>query len=133
MSDLNEKPGEATADVAKATASQTSFAGRIRNYFLTCLVVAGPLAITVWLVWSIVTWVDDLVRPLIPPAYRPESYMPWPIPGTSMIIAFIVLTLLGFSDRQPGRAYPCRTRRKLTEPDAHCTADLQTMKQDLSS
>jgi uncharacterized membrane protein len=57
--------------VAKATASQTSFAGRIRNYFLTSLVVAGPLAITAWLVWSIVTWVDDLVRPLIPPAYWP--------------------------------------------------------------
>jgi hypothetical protein len=57
MSDLNEKPGEAmAADVAEATASQTSFAGRIRNYFLTSLVVAGPLAITVWLVWSIVTW-----------------------------------------------------------------------------
>ena len=36
MSDLNEKPGEAmAAGVAKATASQTSFAGRIRNYFLT--------------------------------------------------------------------------------------------------
>jgi hypothetical protein len=36
MSGLNEKPGEAmAADVAKATASQTSFAGRIRNYFLT--------------------------------------------------------------------------------------------------
>jgi hypothetical protein len=58
MSDLNEKPGEAmAAGVAKATASQTtSFAGRIRNYFLTSLVVAGPLAITVWLVWSVVTW-----------------------------------------------------------------------------
>ena len=56
MSDLNEKPGEAmAAGVAKATASQTSFAGRIRNYFLTSLVVAGPLAITVWLVWSVVT------------------------------------------------------------------------------
>jgi hypothetical protein len=39
MSDLNEKPGEAmAAGVAKATASQTSFAGRIRNYFLTSLV-----------------------------------------------------------------------------------------------
>jgi uncharacterized membrane protein len=88
MSDLNEKPGEAmAAGVAKATASQTSFAGRIRNYFLTSLVVAGPLAITVWLVWSIVTWVDDLVRPLIPPAYRPESYMPWPIPGRRMTTA----------------------------------------------
>ena len=35
---------------------------RIRNYFLTGLIVAGPVAITLWLVWSFVTWVDDLVR-----------------------------------------------------------------------
>src|SRR5262249_15235054 len=41
-------------------------------------------------------WVDNLVRPLIPPTYRPESYLPWPIPGTGLIIAFIALTLLGF-------------------------------------
>jgi uncharacterized membrane protein len=96
MSEI-EKPGDVTAaDVAKVAASQTSFAARIRNYFLTGLVVAGPLAITVWLVWSIITWVDDFVRPLIPPTYRPESYMPWPIPGTGLIIAFLVLTLLGF-------------------------------------
>ncbi len=76
--------------------SHTSLAGRIRNYFLTGLVVAGPLAITVWLIWSIVTWVDGLVRPLIPPVYRPETYLPWPIPGTGLVLAFIVLTLLGF-------------------------------------
>jgi hypothetical protein len=57
MNDVDLKPGDAmAAGVAKATASQTSFAGRIRNYFLTSLVVAGPLAITVWLVWSVVTW-----------------------------------------------------------------------------
>src|SRR6476661_7511075 len=69
---------------------------RIRNYFLTGLIVAGPLAITVYLTWSFITWVDDLVRPVIPPALRPETYLPVSIPGTGLIIAFIVLTLLGF-------------------------------------
>jgi len=97
MSEFDEKPEEpSAADVAKAAAPQTSVASRIRNYFLTGLVVAGPLAITVWLIWSIVTWVDSFVRPLIPPAYRPESYLPWPIPGTGLIIAIVALTLLGF-------------------------------------
>ena len=39
---------------------------RIRTYFLTGLVVAGPGAVTLWLIWWFVTWVDNLVRPLIP-------------------------------------------------------------------
>ncbi|HEY1473808.1 MAG TPA: DUF502 domain-containing protein [Pseudolabrys sp.] len=74
----------------------TSVAGRIRNYFLTGLIVAGPVAVTIWLVWSFINWVDGVVRPLIPPAYRPETYLPWPIPGSGLVIAFVALTLLGF-------------------------------------
>jgi uncharacterized membrane protein len=72
------------------------FGSRIRNYFLTGLIVTGPVAITIYLVWSIVTWVDDLVRPFIPATYRPETYLPVKIPGTGLIIAFLALTLLGF-------------------------------------
>jgi len=95
MADFDPKLDDMLATTA-ATPSQTSLAGRIRNYFLTGLVVAGPLAVTAWLIWSIVNWVDDLVRPLIPPVYRPETYLPWPIPGTGLVLAVIVLTLLGF-------------------------------------
>src|SRR5215208_2691245 len=69
---------------------------RIRTYFLTGLIVAGPVAITIWLVWSFVTWVDDLVRPFIPIAYRPETYLPIKVPGFGLIIAFVALTTLGF-------------------------------------
>jgi uncharacterized membrane protein len=97
MADKIEKPGdELAADIEAVTASQTSAAGRIRNYFLTGLVVAGPVLITAYLSWSFINWVDDLVRPFIPAAYRPETYLPWPIPGTGLVIAFFALTLLGF-------------------------------------
>jgi uncharacterized membrane protein len=93
----DQQPGEElAADVQATSSSQTGIAGRIRNWFLTGLIVAGPLAVTAWLIWSFITWVDGVVRPLIPPAYRPESYLPWPIPGTGLIVAFVALTLLGF-------------------------------------
>ncbi len=71
-------------------------ASRIRNYFLTGLIVAGPVLVTVWLVWWFVTWVDNWVRPFIPQAYRPETYLPVDIPGFGLVIAFAALTLLGF-------------------------------------
>ena len=69
---------------------------RIRNYFLTGLVLTGPLFVTLYLTWSFVTWVDDLVRPFIPVAYRPETYLPVKVPGSGLVIAFVALTLLGF-------------------------------------
>lgn len=75
---------------------QTGLMGRFRNYFLTGLVVTGPIAITFYLVWWFVTWVDGLVRPFVPVDYRPETYLPFPIPGSGLIVAVVALTLLGF-------------------------------------
>ena len=70
--------------------------GRLRNYFLTGLVLVGPLYITVSLTWWFINWVNDLVRPFIPLAYRPETYLPVKVPGTGLVIAFVGLTMLGF-------------------------------------
>ncbi len=69
---------------------------RLRNYFLTGLIVAGPIFVTTYLTWWFITWVDDLVRPFVPPALRIETYVPFRIPGTGLIIAIVALTLLGF-------------------------------------
>lgn len=97
MNEMGQKPGEEMSeDVREMASSHTSLVGRLRNYFLTGLVVAGPLFITVYLTWSFITWVDNWVRPFIPEPYRPETYLPWPIPGTGLVIAIVALTLLGF-------------------------------------
>jgi uncharacterized membrane protein len=69
---------------------------RLRNYFLTGLILVAPAYITISLTWWFINWVDDLVRPFIPVAYRPETYLPVKIPGLGLIIVFITLTLLGF-------------------------------------
>jgi len=69
---------------------------RFRNYFLTGLIVAGPVAITLYLTWWFVNWVDSIVRPFVPTAYRPETYLPFGLPGSGLIVAVVALTLLGF-------------------------------------
>jgi len=93
MANDNEQNKRLSGSPAKPAPGMMS---RIRNYFLTGLVVAGPGAVTLWLIWWFVTWVDNLVRPLIPVAYRPETYLPVNIPGLGLIIVFAALTLLGF-------------------------------------
>jgi uncharacterized membrane protein len=74
----------------------TGVASRIRNYFLTGLVLTGPVYITISLTWWFINWVDELVRPVIPAAFRPETYLPFHIPGLGLIIVFLALTTLGF-------------------------------------
>jgi uncharacterized membrane protein len=85
--------------VTPAPETPPGFMARVRNNFLTGLIVAGPVAITIYLTWWFVTWVDGFVRPFIPADYRPETYLPWRIPGSGLVIAFVALTLLGFLTR----------------------------------
>jgi uncharacterized membrane protein len=77
-------------------AAPRGFTARFRNYFLTGLIVAGPIAITFYITWWFVTWVDGLVRPFVPVDYRPETYLPFGLPGSGLVVAVIALTLLGF-------------------------------------
>src|SRR3974377_1581795 len=97
MSNLDPNPGTLSpASGGEMTLPRGGLMSRLRNYFLTGLVLVGPLFITVNLTWWFINWVDDLVRPFIPAAYRPETYLPIHIPGTGLIIALIALTVLGF-------------------------------------
>jgi uncharacterized membrane protein len=73
-----------------------AFGSGIRTWFLTGVVVAGPLAVTVWLVGWFTGTVDAFVRPLVPPQLWPDTYLPVRVPGTGVALAFIGLTLLGF-------------------------------------
>jgi uncharacterized membrane protein len=70
--------------------------GGLHNYFLTGLVVTGPVAITLYLIWTFIKWVDGWVKPFIPQRYLPETYLPFQIPGFGLIVAVIGLTLVGF-------------------------------------
>ena len=69
---------------------------RFRNYFLTGIVVAAPVSITIYLTWTFINWVDGWVKPLIPSVYNPDTYLPFSVPGVGLVFAIIMLTLLGF-------------------------------------
>ncbi|MCF6443294.1 DUF502 domain-containing protein [Nereida sp. MMG025] len=46
---------------------------RIRSNFLTGLVVIAPIGLTIWLIWSVVGWIDGFVLPLVPNAWQPDK------------------------------------------------------------
>jgi uncharacterized membrane protein len=45
--------------------------------------------------WTFITFVDNLVVPIVPIDYRPSNYLPFSIPGLGLIIVFIFTTLVG--------------------------------------
>ena len=69
----------------------------LRNSFLTGIVIVTPLGVTFYLIVTFVGFVDNVVKPLIPPRYNPENYLPgdFTIPGLGVLIAVVMLTALG--------------------------------------
>ncbi len=45
----------------------------LRTSFLTGIVVIAPIGVTIWLIWTLVGWVDSFVWPFVPNAYHPEE------------------------------------------------------------
>ncbi|MHA1517037.1 MAG: DUF502 domain-containing protein, partial [Alphaproteobacteria bacterium] len=49
--------------------TSSHFLARLRGYFLTGLIIVGPVAITIYVVWWFINLVDGWVKPLIPESY----------------------------------------------------------------
>ncbi|MGB1236178.1 MAG: DUF502 domain-containing protein [Planktomarina sp.] len=47
----------------------------IRANFLTGLIIIAPIGLTIWLIISVVGWIDGFVLPLVPDAYQPDRYI----------------------------------------------------------
>ncbi len=72
-----------------------SFAARFRNHFFAGVLVSAPIAITLWLAWNVVGFVDDRIHPLIPPRWSPSTYLTFDLPGFGIVIVAAGLTLIG--------------------------------------
>lgn len=58
------------ADAPKKT--QPGWISAIRSNFLTGVVIVAPIGLTVWLIWTVTGWIDNIVLPLVPDAYQPD-------------------------------------------------------------
>ena len=68
---------------------------KIRSWFITGILVLTPIILTVYVAWAFITFVDNLVVPIVPIDYRPSNYLPFSIPGLGLIIVFTFTTLVG--------------------------------------
>lgn len=68
---------------------------RLRNYFLTGLIIVGPVGITLYVVWWFINLVDAWVKPWVPQIYLPETYLPFTVPGVGLIFSITGLIIIG--------------------------------------
>ena len=69
---------------------------KVRRYFFTGLAITAPLGITIYLSFIFINFVDNNVKNLVPNKYNPDTYLPFDIPGTGLIVAIISIIIIGF-------------------------------------
>jgi len=65
---------------------------RIRNYFITGILVLIPIGITVYLTLFLI----KISSKILPKALNPDYYLPYNIPGLEIIISLLLITLIGW-------------------------------------
>ncbi|WP_397543137.1 DUF502 domain-containing protein [Roseovarius salis] len=68
----------------------------VRASFLTGIVVIAPVGLTIWLVWTLMGWVDSVVLPLVPARFRPEEYIGINLRGVGVIIFLLFTIVVGW-------------------------------------
>mgnify|MGYP001173356022 FL=1 len=68
-----------------------SITAKIRNYFLTGVVVLIPIGITLYLTKFLI----GISANIIPPKINPNSYLPFSIPGLEILVSLIIITIVG--------------------------------------
>ena len=93
--------------MSENTPHRRSLLGALRASFLTGLVVVLPTGLTLWLIWSVVGWLDGWILPLIPAAYQPEALVHrffgpeanFPLRGVGVAVFLVFTVLIGWMAR----------------------------------
>jgi uncharacterized membrane protein len=67
----------------------------LRGRFLAGMVIAAPIAITIFVLQFLINFIDNRVKPLLPPLIQPETYTTYAIPGFGVLVMIVALTILG--------------------------------------
>lgn len=68
---------------------------KIRAYFLTGILVTAPVAITLYMAYKFIVWIDRLVNQILPPQYKFDEILPFTIPGIGLVVLVLALILVG--------------------------------------
>ena len=71
---------------------KVSIASKLRNYFITGVLVLIPIGVTVYLTLFFI----KIFSKILPQEINPNNYLPYSIPGLEIVISIIVISLIGW-------------------------------------
>ena len=74
---------------------KSRFWSKLKSWFLTGVIVAAPVAITVYMSYHLVIWINQVTSKLIPQQWKIGDIVPYAIPGCGLLLLIVVLIFIG--------------------------------------
>ena len=74
---------------------KSKFWNRVKNYLLTGVIVTAPVAITVYMSYHLVVWINSATSHLIPQQWKIGNFVPYAVPGLGLVLLIAALMLVG--------------------------------------
>ncbi len=71
----------------------------LKKYFASGLFVLIPIAVTVWVLKTIILWCEGIFETLVPAAWREITFLGYTIPGVGLLFTLLLILLLGLLTR----------------------------------
>ncbi|MFZ2620608.1 MAG: DUF502 domain-containing protein [Alphaproteobacteria bacterium] len=73
--------------------------GKLRNIFLTGILVTAPAVLTGYFLYSLVTWLDGLLSGLLPDEFSSQAMLGTHVYGSGLVAGLVVVMLAGLLTR----------------------------------
>lgn len=81
--------------MSKKKTQEKTLSNKIKNYLITGIIVTAPIAITVYMSYHLVVWINDVTSRLIPQSWTIGNFVPYAVPGLGLLLLLVILFLIG--------------------------------------
>ena len=68
---------------------------KIKSYFFTGVVVTAPVAITVYMSYHLLIWINNATSRLVPKQWSIGDFVPYAVPGAGLLLLIIAMIVIG--------------------------------------
>lgn len=79
----------------KKDAKESGVGRRLKNYLFTGIIVTAPVAITIYMSYHLLIWINSSTSRLIPKQWTIGDFVPYAVPGLGLVLLLLAMVLIG--------------------------------------
>lgn len=75
--------------------TESCFLRKLKSYFFTGIIVTAPVAITIYMSYHLIIWINEVTSRLIPQKWTIGDFVLYAVPGLGLLLLVMTMILIG--------------------------------------